>query len=234
VNAELRQASGEAGAPCILVIEDDEGFADVLFRTLRTSGYAITVSARGVPALEEVRSGEYRLVLLDLLLPDIDGMTLLKRMMSIKPDQQVLVVSALSNVEAKVRCLELGAADYLSKPFALEEFAARVMARVRAGESHASDRVLSDGTVTLDLQRRLALVEGRAVPLSTREFFVLEHLMRREGEVCTRKTLLQDVWGYAFDPGTNIVDVYVRRLRQKLGDEKIETIRNVGYSFVAT
>src|SRR6478752_3956811 len=155
-----RQASSGVAPRCILVIEDDEGFADVLLRTLRTRGYTVELSDRGLPALEHLQSGDYQLVLLDLLLPDIDGVTLLKRLISIRPEQQVLVVSALSSVEAKVKCLELGAADYLSKPFALEELVARVLARVRSSEPRANDLLLRDGDLTLDLQRRLAVVEG--------------------------------------------------------------------------
>ena len=171
--------------------------------------------------------------MLDLLLPDIDGLSVLQRLMHVRADQEVLVVSALSNVEAKVRCLDLGAADYLAKPFALEELAARVSARIRRTEGRGGDWYLSHNALTLDLQKRVALVDGRTVPLSSREFFLLEYLMRHEGSVCTRKDLLHDIWGYAFDPGTNVVDVYIRRLRQKVGSCHIETVRNVGYCLMA-
>ena len=218
----------------ILVIEDDAGVADVIVRTLEGRGFAVTVADKGAQGLELARANDFDLVLLDLLLPDLDGLSVLERLMTVRDERpQVLILSALSNVEAKVRCLDLGAADYLAKPFALEELVARVSARVRRSDAKSSDRYLRDATLTLDLQRRLALVDGKAIPLSSREFFLLEHLMRHEGQVCTRKELLEDIWGYTFDPGTNVVDVYIRRLRQKVTSANIETVRNVGYCLVA-
>ena len=219
-----------AAMPHVLVIEDDDGLSEILVRALGNDQFDLTVANRGLHGLELAAAKKFSLVILDLLLPDIDGISLLSRLMSARPEQQVMVVSALSNVEAKVRCLDLGAADYLSKPFALDEFVARARARVRLG-THESGQILSRGTVTLDVQRRTATCIGRLVPLSTREFFLLEYLMRHEGGVCTRESILHDVWGYAHDPGTNVVDVYIRRLRQKIGELRIGTIRNVGYSF---
>jgi two-component system, OmpR family, response regulator len=146
----------------------------------------------------------------------------------------VLVLSAAGDVESKVRCLELGAADYLTKPFALAELVARVRTRLRRRESAAEpEPVLSAGKLRLDLRRRTAELGGRAVALSAREFVLLSHLVRRAGQVCTREELLADVWGYTFDPGTNVVDVYVRRIRAKLGAGLVETVRNVGYALVA-
>jgi two-component system, OmpR family, response regulator len=223
---------GEA-RPRVLAIEDDEGVASVFVRTLSAQGIDVTIAERGATGLELARTGDYELVILDLLLPDLDGISLLDRLMSVRDEQSVIVVSALANVNAKVRCLDLGAADYLEKPFALDELVARVRARLRSKGSRSSERYLSDGSLTLDFQRRLALADGRAIPLSTREFFLLEHLLRHKGQVCTRKDLLEVVWGYTFDPGTNVVDVYIRRLRLKLGSRHIETVRNVGYCLQA-
>jgi DNA-binding response OmpR family regulator len=217
------------GVPRVLVIEDDEAFADVLARALGADDFELTLADRGMQGLELAAHEEFGLVILDLLLPDIDGISLLKRLLAVRPEQQVLIVSALSNVEAKVRCLDLGAADYLSKPFALDELLARTRARLRLGQARQTGRYYRQGTLTLDVQRRVATCEGRIVHLSEREFFLLEYLMRREGEVCTREEILESVWGYAHDPGTNVVDVYVRRLRQKIGELRIDTIRNVGY-----
>jgi len=232
----MRQSTVTPGRPNVLLIEDDPGVAEVIVRALAEREIGVTASDRGIPGLDLAASGEFDLVLLDLLLPDIDGVSLLERLLAVSPNQQVLVVSALSNVEAKVRCLDIGAADYLAKPFALEELAARVHARVRMSRlgSPAGERYLRDGGLTLDLQRRLALVSGRPVPLSSREFSLLEFLMRHEGQVCTRTELLETIWGYTFDPGSNVVDVYVSRLRQKLPQLQIETVRNVGYCLLAT
>ncbi len=228
-----RQAQSDQTRTSILVIEDDPGVADIVVRTLEKRGYDVVVADSGTSGLEQARTGNFDLVLLDLLLPDLDGLTVLERLIAVHGEQQVLILSALSNVEAKVRCLDLGAADYLAKPFALEELVARVSARIRGNDSSSNQRFLRDATLTLDLQRRLALVDGKAIPLSSREFFLLEYLLRHEGRVCTRKQLLEDIWGYTFDPGTNVVDVYVRRLRQKVGSCHIETVRNVGYCLVA-
>ncbi len=219
----------EPGAPRVLVIEDDEGLADILVRALGEDNFELTVTSRGMHGLELASAEEFNLVILDLLLPDIDGITLLQRLMATRPEQQVLIVSALSNVEAKVRCLDLGAADYLAKPFALDELVARARARIRPGRAQGSGRFLREGTLALDVQRRVATCDGRTVHLSGREFFLLEYLMRHQGEVCTREELLQSVWGYSHDPRTNIVDVYIRRLRQKIGELRIDTIRNIGY-----
>ena len=215
--------------PRVLVIEDDEGLSDIVVRALGADNFELTVTGRGMHGLELASLEEFNLVILDLLLPDIDGITLLKRLMAARPKQQVLIVSALSNVEAKVRCLDLGAADYLAKPFALNELVARARARIRPGRALDSDRYLREGSLALDVQRREVTCDGRTIRLSGREFFLLEYLMRHQGAVCTREELLQSVWGYSHDPKTNIVDVYVRRLRQKIGEFRIDTIRNIGY-----
>ena len=167
--------------------------------------------------------------MLDLLLPRIDGVTVLQELMESRPSQRVLVLSALSDVETKVRCLEFGASDYVSKPFSLAELVARIRARLRQPASGPDQQVLRLRGVTLDLTRRVANSGDGPVALSEREFLLLEYLMRRDGDVCTRQRLLADVWGYSFDPGSNVVDVCVGRLRAKLGADVIETVRNVGY-----
>ena len=171
--------------------------------------------------------------MLDLLLPSLDGVTVLQEIMEARPSQRVLVLSALSDVETKVRCLEFGASDYVSKPFSLAELLARIRARLRQPASGPEQQLLDVRRVTLDLTRRVADSGAGPVSLSEREFLLLEHLMRRDGEVCSRQRLLADVWGYAFDPGSNVVDVCVGRLRAKLGADVIETVRNVGYRFDA-
>ena len=201
-------------------------------RTLSSAGFDVDCAEDGPSGLELARAGRHELVLLDLMLPGLDGVTVLRRLMQDRPSQRVLILSAVGDVTSKVRCLELGATDYLPKPFAVAELIARVQARLRQPAPELAERWLRAGGVSLDTSRRVAEYQGRSVVLSHRELLLLEHLMRRAGDVCDREQLLTDVWGYAFDPGTNVVDVYVGRLRAKLSGHLIETVRNVGYCFV--
>ncbi len=217
----------------VLVIDDEPRIVSFVSRALSAEGFQVDGAHDGIRALEMAGSGSYELIVLDLLLPHLDGMSVLQGLMETRPDQRVLVLSALSDVETKVRCLELGASDYLSKPFSLAELIARVRARLRQPSVGPHHRFLNGGPFTLDLSRRIVEMDGRRVTLSEREFLLLEHLMRQEGEVCSRERLLADVWGYSFDPGSNVVDVCVGRLRSKLGGDVIETVRNVGYRFNA-
>ena len=217
----------------LLVIEDEAKLAALLSRAFSASGYGVTTASGGIEGLDVAEGGDFGLVVLDLLLPDIDGFTVLEQLMQASSDHRVLVLSAINDVGSKVRCLEFGAVDYVSKPFELPELVARVRRHVRPQNGSPEMRFLHVGEVELDLQRRRVQLPGREpVGLSTREFLLLEYLMRREGQVCRRDELLGSVWGYSFDPGTNVVDVCVGRLRHKLGGYYIETIRNVGYCFV--
>jgi DNA-binding response OmpR family regulator len=225
-------ASAAAGGYSILVIEDEGKIARLVSRALGGVGFDVTTASNGLSGLKLGRSGAFALVILDLMLPDVDGLSVLGSLMERHREQRVLVLSALSDVHSKVRCLEVGACDYLTKPFDLAELVARVRLRVRERTSAASERFLHSGAYTLDLQRRFVLVGKHARTLSTREFVLLEYLMRREGEGCSREDLLEHVWGCLFDPATNVVDVCIARLRHKLGGDCIETVRNVGYSFV--
>jgi DNA-binding response OmpR family regulator len=215
----------------ILIVEDEARIASFLGHALTSCGFEVEWANDGAAALKKLTQVSYDLVLLDLLLPGVDGFSVLRELAGVRPDQQVLVLSALSDVESKVRCFELGASDYLTKPFSIAELVARVRARVQHATDRVDARFLEQGGLKLDLRRRVAHSNGKLVNLSTREFLLLEYLMRKEGDVCTRQELLAAVWGYTFDPGTNVVDVYVRRLRTKVGRETIETIRNVGYSY---
>ncbi|HYT79632.1 MAG TPA: response regulator transcription factor [Actinomycetota bacterium] len=220
--------------PRVLVVDDEPRIVSFISRALSAEGLGVDSAHDGIRGLELARSRRYELVVLDLLLPGLDGISVLQAIIDSRPEQRVLILSALSDVDSKVRCLELGAADYLPKPFALAELLARVRARLRQPEAPAAPRLLTAGRVSLDLLRRVADADSGPVNLSEREFLVLQYLMRKAGEVCTREELLADVWGYSFDPGSNVVDVYVGRLRSKLGSELIETVRNVGYRFEAS
>jgi DNA-binding response OmpR family regulator len=216
----------------VLVIEDEWKLSALLCRALDASGYEAVSAGNGVQGLKLAKSGGFALVILDLLLPDIDGFTVLDQVMQKHPGQQVLVLSAITDLGSKIRCLEFGAVDFVSKPFELPELIARVRRRVRDGNG-GGERFIAAGNLVLDLQRRSVRVgELEPVSLSTREFLVLKYIMRKEGEVCSRDELVKDVWGYSFDPGTNVVDVCIGRLRHKLTGTCIETIRNVGYCFV--
>ena len=217
----------------VLVVDDEPRIVSFVSRALSAEGFQVDGAHDGGRALELATTGSYELVVLDLLLPNVDGMTVLQDLMEQRPDQRVLVLSALSDVETKVRCLEFGASDYLSKPFSLAELIARVRARLRQPGAGPRHRFLHGGGLTLDLTRRIAETDGRRVTLSEREFLLLEYLMRQDGDVCSRERLLAEVWDYSFDPGSNVVDVCVGRLRSKLGGDVIETVRNVGYRFHA-
>lgn len=227
--------TGVEGAPVsrLLMIDDEPEIRNLVSRALSSAGFKVDCAADGRSGLAMALQGRHELVVLDLMMPGLDGVGVLRNLMAERPAQPVLVLSAVGDVTSKVRCLELGAADYLPKPFAVAELVARVRARLRQKAAGGDDRWLRAGRITLDTERRTAEFEGRSVVLSEREFLLLQHLMRRSGDVCRRAELLADVWGYAFDPGTNVVDVYVGRLRGKLGVDLIETVRNVGYCLQA-
>lgn len=215
----------------VLVVDDEPRITSFVSRALTAEGFQVDAAADGRRGLELARTGRYSLVVLDLLLPGMDGVSILRDLMQTRPDQRVLVLSALSDVNSKVECLEIGASDYLPKPFSLAELIARIRARLRQPASGPGERYLRLGGVTLDLVRRAADAGDGPVVLPEREFLLLRSLMVREGEVCGRHHLLEEVWGYGFDPGSNVVDVCVGRIRSRLGADVIETVRGVGYRF---
>lgn len=217
-----------------LVVDDELRICRFITRSLEAYGYQVDSAANANAALRLIAANDYALIILDLLLPDLDGYDVLKRVVGANPSQRILVLSAIGDVESRVRCLRLGAVDYVTKPFSIAELVERVKRRVDEQAGPSMSRWLEAGGVRLDLQRRALNVNGHVIVLSPREFVLLEHLMRRANEVCTRIELLGDVWGYSFDPGSNVVDVCIRRLRAKLEPDLIETVRNVGYCFVAS
>jgi DNA-binding response OmpR family regulator len=226
----------------LLVVDDEERICRFLGRALRSSGYEVDCATTGPAALAAVAQRDYALIVLDLMLPGMPGIELLRLMLAERPDQRVLVLSATTGVQTRVGCLEAGAVDYMAKPFAIAELLARVRSRLReplpagaaggAAGSREGDQIDAGG-IRLDTRRRTLDAGGIRRPLSHREYTLLLHLIQRPGRVCTRAELLSDVWGYSFDPGSNIVDVYIGRLRAKLEAGTIETVRNVGYCFVA-
>ena len=214
----------------ILVVDDELKLLSFVSRALTAHGFSVDTAPDGDTGLALIQSGHYDLVVLDLKLPPPNGLAILKATMRAHPNQRVLVLSAIADAECRVRCLELGAVDYLCKPFSVAELASRIQLRLREPAQPVAPRRLQIRDLALDVDRRRAFTGGRRVQLSTREFLLLEYLMRHAGKVCTREDILEHVWGYTFDPGTNVVDVYVRRLRGKIGHDAIETVRNVGYS----
>ncbi len=215
----------------ILHVEDEPQISAFVSRALARAGYRVDVASSAAEGVKRVADGGYDLVILDLILPDMDGRAALAQMLRAQPEQAVLVLSCDCDISTKVQCLELGAKDYLTKPFSLAELVARVKARLRDARH---GEVLQVGDVTLDAAHLVADAGGGAVALTRLEFLCLralmEHAATEHGDEPVAKTeLLASVWGIDFDPGSNIVDVCIRRLRAKLGFSLIETVRGEGY-----
>lgn len=217
----------------ILVVEDEEGIARVIDRGLRGAGYRTTVVGDGLAALEAVAEADVDLVVLDVGLPRMDGFTVLRMLRTMEDPVPVIMCTARDSLEDTVSGLESGADDYLAKPFRVEELLARVRARLRrpAGGNGAEAQQVSAGGVTLDLVAHTAVVDGEPVELSAREFALARELMEHAGQVLSREQLLDRVWGYEVTGASNVVDVYVRYLRTKLGAGRISTVRGIGYRF---
>ncbi len=213
----------------ILIAEDEDRIAAFLEKGLTAEGHATTVVGDGDAASRFARSGLFDLVVLDLGLPGKDGLQVLDELRAAGDHTPVVILTARSGVEHVVQGLELGADDYLTKPFAFDELLARVRARLR-DRGTAQATTLAAGGSELDLRaRRLHLADGSVEDLTSREFALAELLYRHAGQVLSREQILSQVWGFDYDPGSNIVDVYVSNLRRKLGADAIETIRGVGY-----
>ncbi len=218
----------------ILVIEDEPRILAFLARGLEAEGFTVDGAGDGRAGIARSASCQYDLVILDLLLPGLDGFTVLRELQREQPELPVVIVSARSDLETKLRGLDFGACDYVSKPFSLDELLARVRAQLRRGRPVENGTVVRAGGLWLDVAKRQARLGEVVAELSDREFRLLHHLVRHEGEVVSRERLLADVWGYHFDPRSNVVDVCVRRLRQKLGSRApIETVRHGGYRLTA-
>jgi DNA-binding response OmpR family regulator len=214
----------------VLVIEDEPRILAFLARGLEAEGLAVAGARDGSTGLELALAEPYDLVVLDLLLPGLDGLAVLRELQRSRPELPVVIVSARSDLPTKLRGFELGARDYVGKPFSLDELLARVRVHLRRARELPDANLLTLGALTLDVARRQARIGDRVADLSDREFRLLHHLLQRSGEVVSRERLLSAVWGYHFDPGSNVVEVCVRRLRRKLGpDAPIETVRHAGY-----
>ncbi len=220
-----------------LVVEDEKKIAALVRKALTEVGFAVDVLYRGDEALIALRETPYDVVALDVMLPGLDGLAVLRRLRAESNSVPVLLLSARGEISEKVEGLELGADDYLAKPFAIEEFVARVRAimRRKTGESLTVYKIAD---LSMDVSRRRVTRACQRIELSAREFALLELLLRSPGHVFTRTQICEKVWNYNFDPGTNLVDVYVQRLRRKLDDDfspkLIHTLRGVGYCISET
>jgi two-component system, OmpR family, response regulator len=264
----------------ILIVDDEPKIRSFIGRALAAAGYATEFADSGAEGLRRALATRYDLVILDLVMPDLDGRQVLGRLLATRPGQAVIVLSCVADVAAKVDCLERGAQDYLTKPFSLAELLARVRVRLRGephahaeasarpaagngtaaengtaepggtggqpphpsalgapgsagGDAHPHPEVIRAGDVTLDVGRLVADIGHGPVPLTRLEFLLLRELAEHVGQSVPKGKLLATVWGYDFDPGSNVVDVCVRRLRSKLGFDLIKTVRGEGYQLVA-
>ena len=212
----------------ILIVEDEDRISSFVAKGLAAEGFATEVADDGHMAVEVVRSGGFDLVILDLGLPGLDGFSVLRMIRAERHDLPVIILTARESIEDTVAGLSGGADDYMRKPFAFDELLARVRLRLRPAEAQEAT-VLRAGDVAVDIRTRRALVGDQAIEVSSREFTLLEVFLKHPDQVLSRAQLLSRVWGLDFDPGSNVVDVYVRYLREKLGRDTIETVRGVGY-----
>lgn len=218
----------------ILVVEDEPGISSFVAKGLTSAGYNVTVVDKGADAISGALGGDYSLIVLDIGLPDMDGFEVLEQIRGQGATLPIIVLTARSSVEDTVSGLEQGADDYMSKPFRFEELLARIRLRLKTANSEDPTNMvqINVGGLHLDLRTRCATIDGEPVELSAREFTVLQAFMEHPDQVLSRSQLLDMVWGYDFDPGSNVVDVYVRYLRRKIGSERIVTVRGMGYRLV--
>ena len=218
----------------ILVVEDEPGISSFVAKGLTSAGYNVTVVDKGSDAISGALGGDYSLIVLDIGLPDMDGFEVLEQIRVQGATLPIIVLTARSSVEDTVSGLEQGADDYMSKPFRFEELLARIRLRLKNATSDDPTNMvqINVGGMHLDLRTRYASIDGEPVELSAREFTMLQAFMEHPDQVLSRSQLLDMVWGYDFDPGSNVVDVYVRYLRRKIGSERIVTVRGMGYRLV--
>ncbi|WP_349899782.1 response regulator transcription factor [Parafrigoribacterium soli] len=218
----------------ILIAEDEERIASFLEKGLRSAGFGVTTVDNGVSALNAISGGEFDLLLLDIGLPKLDGLEVLRNLRETGDSIAVIVLTARESAVDTVSALEEGANDYMSKPFRFDELLARVRLRVQDAAVESNPQLIECGDLSLDLRTRRITVHGREVDLSAREFGLAQEFMQNPEQVLSREQLLSRVWGFDYDPGSNVVEVYVRYLRRKIGAARLETVRGMGYRLRAS
>jgi len=217
----------------VLVAEDDQVIADFVSQGLREAGYAVDVATTGTDALRKALEGGYDAAVMDVMLPELDGLSVIEQLRARKQQMPVLILSARHTVDDRVKGLQSGGDDYLTKPFAFAELLARLQALLRRSGGATEPTRLTVGDLTLDLLSRRVVRGGAPIELRPREFTLLEYLMRNAGKVVSKTMILSHVWEYSFDPQTNVVDVLVSRLRDKIDrpfeTKLLHTVRGVGY-----
>jgi DNA-binding response OmpR family regulator len=220
----------------ILIVEDEIHIVTPLEKGLRANGFVTAVACNGCEAIELARDDDFDLVLLDIGLPDIDGWVVLGEVRERGERLPIIILTARDDVRDKIAGLDGGANDYVTKPFSFQELLARIRLRLRENSltQDPSEKFLQVGNISLNLHTHQVAIDDRLIELAAREFTLLETLMKRPDLVISREQLLKEVWGYDYDPGTNVVDVYIGYLRKKLGSVSIETVRGVGYRLYTT
>ena len=217
----------------LLIVEDEKRLCQTVAKHLKDEGYTVDMCYDGSDALDYINGTEYDAVILDIMLPGIDGISVLKKIRAKKLNTPVLLLTARSSVEDKVEGLDSGADDYLTKPFALDELSARIRVMIRRSGVERVDNTISAGPLTLDTEKKIAVREGKEIKLTAKEYSILEYLMHNKGIVLSRDKIMHHIWNYDYEGGSNIIDVYIRTLRNKVDagfDQKlIQTVRGMGY-----
>lgn len=217
----------------LLIVEDEKKLCNIIANQMKDAGYSVDKCNDGLEAIDYIESTEYDAIILDIMLPGMDGISILKKIRAAKRHTPVLLLTAKSSIEDKVNGLDSGADDYLSKPFSLEELTARVRVMIRRmGVERVSNDIVC-GPLTLDTEKHVAFRSGKEIPLTAKEYNILEYLMHNKGIVLSRDKIEQHIWNYDYEGSSNIIDVYIRTLRNKIDadyeDKLIQTVRGVGY-----
>ncbi len=219
--------------PQILAIDDEPHILQIITRVLTAAGHQVTTAHNGTDGVLLARKQPWDVVIVDLLLPDIPGTAALTAILRGQPAQKVMVLSCVSDTDTRVACLERGAVDFIVKPFSTRELVARVTSRITLPHLPAEEGSIQSGALRIDLVRRTLEIEGKRISLSSRESLLIQHLLRKNGAVCTHEELLQQVWDYAFEPDDDVVDLTLQGLRTKLPRDLIRVVGTGGYALEA-